>query len=382
MEFRKVLALRGPNIWAKFPVLEAWVDLGAVKDSPSDELPGFNERLMAWLPTMIEHRCSVGERGGFFERLRRRDVPGAHPRARRAGAPGAGRRRRRLRPARGDLGGRASTRSPSSTTRRSSPGPASHAARELCLAAVDDRPFDVAAEVKRLRDLHHTVRLGPSTGAIVAAAEARGIPARRLNTESLVMLGQGARQKRIQTAETDRTGAIAESIAQDKELTREPAPAGRRARPRGPAGRRRRRRLGGRPGDRRPGRRQAPVRQPRPRRGHEPDDPRAGRRRLRQRPRGQLRDRRRAVRPGRRLTALLVVGGKLVAAARRDPAQVVGDGVHTVAQLVEEVNRDPRRGDGHATVLSKIELDPIALARPGRAGLHARLGPAGRATAS
>src|SRR3954447_26984391 len=71
MEFRKILTLRGPNIWANFPVLEAWVDLGALKDSPSDELPGFNERLMAWLPTMIEHRCSVGERGGFFERLRR-----------------------------------------------------------------------------------------------------------------------------------------------------------------------------------------------------------------------------------------------------------------------------------------------------------------------
>jgi len=71
MRFRKVQALRGPNIWANFPVLEAWVDLEELKDSPSDELPGFNERLMAWLPTMIEHRCSVGERGGFFERLRR-----------------------------------------------------------------------------------------------------------------------------------------------------------------------------------------------------------------------------------------------------------------------------------------------------------------------
>src|ERR1700680_2963650 len=71
MEIRKVLVLRGPNYWANFPVLEAWVDLGSLKDSPSDEMPGFNERLMAWLPTMIEHRCSIGERGGFFERLRR-----------------------------------------------------------------------------------------------------------------------------------------------------------------------------------------------------------------------------------------------------------------------------------------------------------------------
>ncbi len=66
MEFRKILALRGPNLWANFPVLEAWVDLGELKDSPSDEIPGFNDRLMAWLPSLVEHRCSVGTRGGFF----------------------------------------------------------------------------------------------------------------------------------------------------------------------------------------------------------------------------------------------------------------------------------------------------------------------------
>src|SRR5262249_3811235 len=69
MEIRKVLALRGPNVWANFPVLEAWVDLGEFKDSPSNSMPGFNERLMAWLPSMIEHRCGIGERGGFFQRL-------------------------------------------------------------------------------------------------------------------------------------------------------------------------------------------------------------------------------------------------------------------------------------------------------------------------
>ena len=71
MEFRKVLALRGPNIWANFPVLEAWLDIGPLEYQPSNEIPGFNDRLMAWMPTMIEHRCSVGTRGGFFERLRR-----------------------------------------------------------------------------------------------------------------------------------------------------------------------------------------------------------------------------------------------------------------------------------------------------------------------
>src|SRR6478752_5666302 len=75
MQFRKVLALRGPNVWANFPVLEAWVELGTYKDCSSDEQPGLNDRLKSWLPTMIEHRCSEGVRGGFFERLRRGTYP-------------------------------------------------------------------------------------------------------------------------------------------------------------------------------------------------------------------------------------------------------------------------------------------------------------------
>src|SRR5579872_3641259 len=70
MEIRKILTLRGPNLWSRYPVIEAWVDLKELKDSPSDSLPGFTDRLIAWLPTMIEHRCSIGERGGFFQRLR------------------------------------------------------------------------------------------------------------------------------------------------------------------------------------------------------------------------------------------------------------------------------------------------------------------------
>src|SRR5205814_1264670 len=75
MEIRKVLALRGPNMWANFPVLEAWVDLGELKDSSSTSIPGFNDRLMSWLPTMIEHCCSEGVRGGFFQRLREGTYP-------------------------------------------------------------------------------------------------------------------------------------------------------------------------------------------------------------------------------------------------------------------------------------------------------------------
>src|ERR1700749_3318236 len=70
MQIQKVLKLRGPNIWANFSCLEVWIDLEEFKDTSSEMIPGFNDRLMGWLPTMIEHRCSVGERGGFFQRLR------------------------------------------------------------------------------------------------------------------------------------------------------------------------------------------------------------------------------------------------------------------------------------------------------------------------
>jgi cyanophycin synthetase len=108
------------------------------------------------------------------------------------------------------------------------------AALELVLAAVHDQPYDVEQEVRKLRELADRVCLGPSTAAIVAAADARGIPVRRLNEGSLVQLGQWAKQRRIWTAETDRTSAVAESIAQDKELTKNllraggiPVPEGR-----------------------------------------------------------------------------------------------------------------------------------------------------------
>lgn len=69
IEFTNMVMLRGPNIWAYRPVIEAWVNIGALEDFPSNLIPGFSERLTAWLPTLIEHRCSIGERGGFLQRL-------------------------------------------------------------------------------------------------------------------------------------------------------------------------------------------------------------------------------------------------------------------------------------------------------------------------
>ena len=176
-----------------------------------------------------------------------------------------------------------------------------------------------------------------------------------------MLFGHGRKQRRIQAAETDRTSAIAEAIAQDKEMTRGVVARRGRADALRPAGQGRRRRLGRGPGDRRAGGRQAAGRQPRPRRGHQSYDRRTG---------GQAYEAARKESesvlvekfiPGHDYR-LLVVGDRVVAAARREPAQVLGDGMHTVAQLVDQVNADPRRGEHHATVLSKIKLDAIALA--------------------
>ena len=233
MEIRKIAVLRGPNIWAWVQVLEALVDLQELKDSPSDSLPGFNERLMAWMPSMIEHRCSIGERGGFFERLRRGTYQGhilEHVTIELQRLAGC------------DVGLGKARETPEDGVYKvviefeeESLGRAAlDVAFRLCQAAVHDRSFDVTGEVKKLRELADDVCLGPSTRAIVNAAEAREIPVRRLNSGSLVQLGWGARQRRILTAESDRTSAIAESIAHDKDLTRQmlrtvgvPTPEGR-----------------------------------------------------------------------------------------------------------------------------------------------------------
>jgi cyanophycin synthetase len=359
MEFRKVQALRGPNLWANFPVLEAWVELGEYRDCSSDEVPGFNDRLMAWLPGLVEHRCSVGERGGFFERLRRGTYP-AHILEHIA---------LELQTLAGTEVGYGKARATSEEgvyrvvveyENEELARACLDAARDLFLAAVHDHPFDVHAKVRELRELAHDVCLGPSTASIVRAARRRDIPVRRLNEGSLVQLGHGARACRICTAETDRTGAIAERIAQDKELTRAllravgvPVPDGR------------------------------PVTDAEDawEAAAELGVPVVVKPQFGNHGRGvatNLTTREQVLRayetarqegdsvlvetfaPGSDYR-LLVIGDRLVAAALREPAQVAGDGRSTVRELVAEVNRDPRRSDGHATGLSFVKLDAVSL---------------------
>jgi UDP-N-acetylmuramyl tripeptide synthase len=214
MEFRRVRLLDGPNIWANFPVLEAWVDLGPLENSPSDELPGFNERLMTWLPSLIEHRCSVGQRGGFFERLRRGTWQAhilehvALELQSLAGTPvGFGRTREThedgvykvaLEFEYEDLG-RA----------------ALEVGRDLCLAAVYDRPFDVESAIARLCALAQQLYPHPTETALVKGARQRCIPMRRLDGTDTFLLGHGIRQKRFSLAELEaqRAGSVSDGTS-------------------------------------------------------------------------------------------------------------------------------------------------------------------------
>jgi cyanophycin synthetase len=232
-------------------------------------------------------------------------------------------------------------------------------AQVLCQAALDDTPFDLADALTQLRDLDEDVRLGPSTGCIVDAAVARNIPFSRMTEGSMVRFGWGSKQRRIQAAEMDVTSAIAEAIAQDKDLTKKllaaagvPVPGGRAVTDAEDAW------LAAlevglpvvvKPKDGNQGKGVTVNITTKEHLTKAFDTAR------------EFRDDILVERymPGNDFR-LLVVGDKLVAAARRDPPKVVGDGVQTVAELVAQVNLDPKRGSGHSTSLTKIRIDDIA----------------------
>jgi cyanophycin synthetase len=351
MEVSKICILRGPNLWTRHTAIEAIVACDEGERSLA-AMPGVEARLRARFPEI-----------GFLE-------PATH-----AGAMSLAHVLELA-----TLGLQAQAGCPvtfSRTAHTGTPGVfevaveyteeavgrlALELAASLCRAAVADAPFDIVAALARLRELDEELRLGPSTGAIVQAATARGIPYRRLTDGSLVQFGWGSRQRRIQAAETDRSSAIAESVAQDKELTKKllaaagvPVPLGRPVVDAEDAWRAACE-IGGpvvvKPRDGNQGKGVAVAIE-----GREAvvaayqvaaefrDDVIVE---------GHL--------PGNDFR-LLVVGRSLVAAARRDPPQVIGDGVHSVGALVDRVNRDPRRSEGHATSLTKISFDDIALAR-------------------
>ncbi|CUI52289.1 cyanophycin synthetase [Achromobacter xylosoxidans] len=364
MEVSRIRALRGPNLWSKNTAIEAIVSCADTECS-IDNLPDFEARLRARLPQTGLLRPE-GHQGAVSIAHVLQIV--ALTLQAYAGCPVT-------------FGRTSSTIEPGvfqvvvEYSEEEVGRLAMDLAQQLVQAALDDAPFDLADALKRLRELDEDVRLGPSTGSIVNAATARNIPYRRLTQGSMVQFGWGSKQRRIQAAETDLTSAISESIAQDKDLTKMlldaagvPVPLGRSVTTAEDAWAAAQE-LGG------------PV-------VVKPRDGSQGR--------GvavNIETRERVIQafevaeeisseviveryiPGHDFR-LLVVGGALVAASRRDPPQVTGDGVHTIRQLVDQVNADPLRGDGHATSLTKIRFDDIALATLKKQGFDADSVPA------
>jgi cyanophycin synthetase len=222
IEILSVKHLRGPNMWTYYPVLEVWLDIGDLEDFPSNLIPGFYDRLVKALPSLQEHRCSYGEAGGFLKRVEEGTWP-AHilehltlELQNLAGIPGGFGKAR-------DGDRRGVYKVMVSANNEEVTLTALKYARDLYLALAQDTKDPVALVeeiIEQLRDLSDDLLLGPSTACIVNAAEERGIPSIRLSEGNLVQLGYGAKQRRIWTAETDSTSAIAETISRDKDLTK------------------------------------------------------------------------------------------------------------------------------------------------------------------
>jgi cyanophycin synthetase len=370
IKFLRILHLRGPNIWTYRPVLEAWIDIGALEDCPSNKIPGLYERLSAWLPSLAEHRCSYGERGGFLRRLKEGTWPGhilehvALELENLAGLPARFGKTR----ATSQLGVyKIIIRAEHERITQE----ALEAARDLLLAAIDGRPFDVGCVLESLRDQIDALCLGPSTAAIVDAADDRGIPAIRLSERNLVQLGYGARQHRIWTAETDRTSAIAEGISRDKDLTKSmlracgvPVPEGRVVDSAADAWAAASE-LG------------VPV-------VIKPTDgnhARAVFTNLTEQAEietayGVAREEGTSVLVERFVPGtehrVLVVGGRVAAAAKGEASYIVGDGQSTVKQLIDrQLNTDPRRGTTEDCPLNLVRIDSTIRLELERQGLDA-----------
>lgn len=359
MEVSRIRALRGPNLWSRHTAIEAIVACGDAECS-IDELPDFEARLRARFPQIGLLRPEGHQGAVSLAHVLQALALAlqAH-----AGCPVA-------------FGRTAPTIEPGifqivvEYTEEAVGRLALAQARALLQAALEDQAYDLPAALAALRELDEDVRLGPSTGAIVAAALARNIPYHRLTQGSLVQFGWGSRQRRIQAAETDDTSAIAESIAQDKDLTKMlleaagvPVPSGRSV-DSVQAAWETAQALGG------------PV-VVKPRDGSQGRGVAVNidtRERIMQAYEAAAEISSEVIVeryiPGHDFR-LLVVGSQLIAAARRDPPQVTGDGIHSIRELVEQVNADPLRGDGHATPLTRIRFDDIALATLAKQGYDA-----------
>ncbi len=357
MKILKIQALRGPNLWSiqRKKLIQMRLDLEEMEQYPTNKIDGFRERLEAMFPTMIEHRCSEGVRGGFFMRIERGTWMGhviehiALEIQTLAGMEtGFGRTRE--------------TKTPGvynvvfSYTEENVGLFAAESSVRIAEALISGTHYDLEADIQKMREIRERVRLGPSTGSIVEEAVARDIPWIRLGTNSLVQLGYGVHQMRFQATITCKTSNIAVDIACNKEETKRmlemasiPVASGSICvdeedlehtikkigypiviKP-----------LDGNHGK---GASINVVTW---------EDAKEGL--------AYAKKYSRRVIVEKFITGfdfrVLVIDNKLVAAAKRVPAHVLGDGKSTIQELIDITNKDPRRGYGHENVLTEITVD-------------------------
>ncbi|HEX8412018.1 MAG TPA: cyanophycin synthetase [Thermoanaerobaculia bacterium] len=353
------LALMGPNLYAQFPCVKWKIDIGEYEERPTDQIPHFYETLEAILPSLVEHRCSEGVRGGFLSRVKDgtwlghvmehiaielQNLAGINVgfgRARSADGPGV-------------------YNVIYEVEERSTGIMAGEMAIELLEALIAGESYEVPENVVRLRRNYERNSLGPSTKAIVDAAVKRNIPFMRLDELNLVQLGYGANSKKIQATIASTTRFLGVEIAGDKDKTKAilgfhgiPVPGGDVTRHLDEAIE-----IANRIG--------WPI-------VVKPLDASQGRGIVTNiRNEEELRvafENAKTYRtsviierylPGKDFR-LLCINQKFVAAAERVPAHVIGDGVHTISQLVDLANEDPRRGEGHEKVLTRIKIDSSTL---------------------
>ena len=357
MKILKIQALRGPNIWSikRTKLIQMRLDLEELEERPTDKIEGFKERLEELLPTLIEHRCSEGCHGGFFQRVDRGTWMGhviehiALEIQTLAGMNvGFGRTRE--------------TKTPGvynvvfNYLEEKVGVYSAKAAVRVAEALIEGEKYDLTEDIQNMKEIREDVRLGPSTGSIVEEAVSREIPFLRLGRNSLIQLGAGVNQMRFQATITCKTSNIAVDIACNKEQTKKmlsdasiPVASGDICYD------------------------EEDLQETIDDIGYpiviKPLDGNHGK--------GAsinvtnwedaVEGLHYAKKHSRRVIVekfitgfdfrVLVINNEVIAAAQRVPAHVIGDGIHTIQELIDETNKDPRRGYGHENVLTEITID-------------------------
>ncbi|MFL5811767.1 MAG: cyanophycin synthetase family protein, partial [Flavisolibacter sp.] len=359
MKILELKVLRGPNFWSikKQKLIQMVLDLEELEERPTNKIEGFYEGIKELIPSLYNHYCSEGRPGGFFERVKDGTWMGhviehiAIELQSLAGmTAGFGRTRGTGTPGVYNVVFTYCEEKEGLYT--------AEASVRIAEALIRRLPYDIKKDVARIKALWFEEKLGPTTHAIVSEAAKNDIPFLRLDDSSYVQLGWGKKQKRIEAAATNHTGMIASEIAGNKDLTKKvlkeafvPVPSGQMVHTIEEL--------------------KAAVEDIgfplviKPLNGNQGKGATTNIKTWHEATAGLLRakDFSESVVVEKFIEGddyrALVINYKFVAASLRTPASVTGDGIHTIQQLIDSVNSDPRRGNGHENVLTAIEVDQV-----------------------